>query len=954
MIIQTNKISPNLNDTNISVKENVSVPNAREGRFTNSIWDYTMDCTVQRETGKSSVYTEAQAKQLENREGEFPEDAGISPSAFINSCMTGEDIRDLDEEETPLEEYTSSQLERAVSRVKKQRTKKQEAVESEVDKEREEQETLERHLQEKAPATDENLSRLSHAVQMAEELADFSDTCMKFFIGSGRTVITPESIHGSVMAAGGEAVKEKNGGAATVSAPGDAFDQMEHQVREILDEGGVAVTDETLGIARLLYENNLPVTADNVKVYQALEELKNIAPSVLLERLADSMADGVFPENADLTKLSLEEAGELAENLISVDDSTLRETYTTEADFIRAKRRLEEVRLMMTAEAARTMTAKGISLDVSNLEEIVEELRMQEQQAMDDLLYENGIKVTEKHAQVMGDTLSYAEKVLAAPVEMLGATQPYFATQSLEELAETADEYTAQKLQQTYEAVGTEVRPDLGDRMSKAFQNVDDILQELNLEITGANERAVRILAYNQMPLTEENILNMKAYDSKVTTLMENMKPRVVAQLIKKQINPLDLTLEELDEKVQEISRESSASDDISFRKFLWKMDRQNALTPEERESMIGIYRLLDKVEKSDGAVIGQIVKEGRTLSFSSLLSATRSRRAAGLDVSVDDTFGGLEDTVAKGTSISDQIQAAYGTGLVTKLCKNLSPKVLRELQGEDMDFSLESLLEKCAAEGETDSEMSAYFEQAAEEIRAAAEDADGHLEQFLRELEMPDTLSNLAAARQMMGGKPGRYESLWTQEECDEICENLDNPDELDGIYEKIDRGHQEKLDKEKESDDITYDGIAALAKMAGSISFYQNLRQRQMYEIPIVTEEGVTNCHITIQNGAKQEKGTVEISMESEALGKVQATIKVNGRSVRAFVTAENRESMEKCRQILNEFEKDLEESGFTMDSESLVQGNRHSLHTGNTAEGAKNRDLYQIAKCFIVHVR
>lgn len=58
---------------------------------------------------------------------------------------------------------------------------------------------------------------------------------------------------------------------------------------------------------------------------------------------------------------------------------------------------------------------------------------------------------------------------------------------------------------------------------------------------------------------------------------------------------------------------------------------------------MIGIYRLIDKVEKSDGAVIGQLVKEGRELTFSSLLSAVRTRRAEGKEFTIDDDFGSLE-----------------------------------------------------------------------------------------------------------------------------------------------------------------------------------------------------------------------------------------------------------------------------------------------------------------------
>lgn len=941
-MIITNQISPNLNGMKPDEKTAMPVPNAREGKISNYIWDYTMDCTVHNEAGKSGVYTEAQAKQQDKETVELPDDGGISPSSFINSCMTGEDVKDLSEEETPLEEYTSSQVERAVSRVRKQRTKKQDAVEREVAKEQERQESLKRHLQDKAPLTPENLSRLSHAVEMAQDVSGFTQDSMKFFIATGRAVITPESIQAAAVSTGQPA-----GGAVSAE---EGFEQLETQVKGILADGGVEVTEEAIEVAKFLYENDLPVTAENVKIYQALEELKELDSETLLARIADNMSEGISPEKADLTKLSLDEAAELVQNLLDTDDDELHRTFATEADFVRAKRQLEEIRLVMTAEAARAVASKGIRLDIENLEKIVEELRVQERQLMENILEEADLPLTDENADIMKGTLTSAHQILSAPVEFLGVSRPLESTQTLQDLAQTAVSMTGEKLQQAYEAVGTQVRPDLGDRISKAFQSVDDILQELNLEQTAANERAVRILAYNRMPLTEENILDMKAYDSKVTTLMESLKPPVVAQLIKEKVNPLQMTMDELDEKVSDIQRENVAAEDISFRKYLWKMDRQHGLSKQERESMIGIYRLLDKVQKSDGAVIGQVIKEGKTLSFSSLLSATRSRRAAGMDVSVDETFGGLEQTIEKGTSISDQIQAAYGNTLVMKLRKNLSPKVLREEQENALDMSLEALLEKCVSESGTEEQMASYYEQLAEEMRALAEDADGQIEAFLKALDMPETMANMEAARQMLSGKPGRYEKLWKKEESERVLEEFDTPEELDDVYDEIDREHTEELAKEKESADITCDGIASLARMAGSISFYRNIRNRQMYDIPLVTEQGVTNCHVTIQDGETRQKGTVEITMTLESV-RIQASFRVNGNRVKGFVTAEQQEGIAPCKQLLAEFEKDLEEMGFTMDSESLVQGSRKSLRTGNRAEGTKNQDLYRIAKAFIV---
>ena len=964
MVIETNRISVASNGAESAKKISVPVPYARDGRISNDALDITMDCAVQKGTGNSSIYTEAEARQQNMESVELSADEGISPADFISRCMTGEDAKDLSGDETPLEEYTSSQLERAVSRVKEQRSEKQRAVEAQVSREREKEEAIEEaairnaagaSLSEKAqeqlqqsnlPVTPENVARLSHAAGMAAIGADgdsaapetFSQAAMKFFIGNELSV-TPENISGSIY--GGRSGETAFGG----EKPAEAFEGLEDQIAGILIQGGMTVTEKNTETAKWLYENNLPVTVENIRTCQSIEELKELDTDTLLARIADGMADGSVPEKADLTKLSVREA-----------EAVVRR-FETEADYISARRRLEETRLSMTVEAVRTMSEKGIKLDVSDLETIVKELREQEEQARQSLLQETGLEDAPDAGRTVSDTVQAARQVLAAPVELLAISSPLSEggeeLSTLGALSQSAEGLRAryEKAGQAYETVGTEVRRDLGDSMTKAFRNIDDILEDIGMERTAMNQRAVRILAYNQIPLTRENICEMKAHDARITSLMEHLKPPVVAELVKEGVNPLEISLDELNQKVAEISQKV-APEDISFRRFLWKLDHQGGLTNEERESMIGIYRLLDKIEKSDGAVIGQVVREGKELSLASLLSATRTRRAEGLDVQIDDAFGALEQVQAAGPSISEQIQAAYGASVASGLRRELSPKALRNLAGEAQEMSLEALLEACRDGGETETEMSEYYQQTAEMLRDAMEDSEGQIQRFLQALDRPDSAAERVLAQAYLANGGREFVSVWKKEESERIQEAFDEPEELDALYDEIDESHKASLEKNRERDDITYDGILSLARMANSISFYKNLRSREVYEVPIVTERGVTACNVTIQSGGGQ-KGTVEISMDSEELGRIQAAFRVNGTHVRGFVTADRAESLPACREILNEFEKDLEKNGFTMDSESLVQGNRNSSHTGNKSEGAKNRDLYRIAKCFIQNV-
>ena len=185
MDISTNRISLTFDDTERMEKKNVSVQDAKDGGISQIQVGATMDCSVQ-EAGKHHiVYTEAEAKQLQKQNMVPLDDAQMSPADFISRCMTGKDAKAVSEDGTPLEEYTSSQLERAVTRIKKERHEKQEAVEREVSKQREKDEAvsknaaqlavdgnvpdavIDRLLDSDLPVTEENVAKLSHAVDMA-------------------------------------------------------------------------------------------------------------------------------------------------------------------------------------------------------------------------------------------------------------------------------------------------------------------------------------------------------------------------------------------------------------------------------------------------------------------------------------------------------------------------------------------------------------------------------------------------------------------------------------------------------------------------------------------------------------------------------------------------------------------------------------------------------------------
>ena len=932
MDISANRISLTFDDTERMEKKNVSVQDAKDGGISQIQVGATMDCSVQ-EAGKHHiVYTEAEAKQLQKQNMVPLDDAQMSPADFISRCMTGKDAKAVSEDGTPLEEYTSSQLERAVTRIKKERHEKQEAVEREVSKQREKDEAvsknaaqlavdgnvpdavIDRLLDSDLPVTEENVS---HAVDMASEIRSFSDAAMKFFIDNENTILTPESVNAGVH---GAVEGEEN-----PSSEENDFSLVENQVRSRLEESGMEADDENMAAAKWLYEEDLPVTAENVALSSQVKELKETKDSVLAARIADQMAEGVQPEKANLVKLSVAEA-------------------------VRFKRRLAETQLTMTADAIRTMSEKGISIDVTKLEDVVEKLRAAEKEAYQSELFNADLPVTEENINTLKETSQAVKQVLSAPVEFMGYAFTQGVEDTLSSLSSKAEAFTASfdMVENRYESVGTEVRRDLGDSLTKAFSNIDTLLEEAGFETTARNERAVRALAYNQMPLTEENLVSVKEYDERVTTLMKSMKPEVVCELIRKGENPLEKTLDELQNDVNEILAQNDI-EDISFRKYLWKMDHTDGLTEDERETMIGVYRLLHQIEKSDGAAAAQVLNEGKELSLSSLLSAVRTRKKAGMDVSVDDSFGMEKEVIASKNSISEQIYAAYGQNIAADLMGKLSPQVLKEAMGGNEEISAEALLERC--EEAAIAEENTFYENEVRSVREAAAKSESEVINFLEALDLPATLSNLSLVQEFRQMGAGKWRDLWKEEDTDAVLDAMEEPDSLDDVFAEIEENMQKELVERRELDDITYDEITWQNQMSRLFTFHGAMRRCQVYEVPILTEFGITTCNITIQDGVEKEKGSIEIAMNSKEFGRLQASFKVKEKKVNGFVTVEDETSVSSCQERMDAFEKELEEIGFTMDGNTLITGQRTSLSVGNKEEGAKNQDLYRIARLFVV---
>ncbi len=63
------------------------------------------------------------------------------------------------------------------------------------------------------------------------------------------------------------------------------------------------------------------------------------------------------------------------------------------------------------------------------------------------------------------------------------------------------------------------------------------------------------------------------------------------------------------------------------------------------------------------------------------------------------------------------------------------------------------------------------------------------------------------------------------------------------------------------RESDDITYDEITWQNQMSRLFTFHGAMRRCQVYEVPILTEFGITTCNITIREGVEKKRAVLRL---------------------------------------------------------------------------------------------
>lgn len=724
------------------------------------------------------------------------------------------------------------------------------------------------------PLTPENVEELKTAWDLASSLQQPQDGEIGYLVDNE---LEPEIWNLYVAENSGAKVQQN-------TVPQELQDQMD----KVITDAGLPLNDENRQKARWLVGAGLPLTTDTL---QQLAELDTIAYPVsedtFAQAAASAVAEGKSPVHANLGQQ--ENIYEKAAGMVQEWFSDAK--WDTTAENLAARKQLEEIRLRMTAEVNVKLLQSDFSIDTAPMEQLIEALRKAEAEVADK--YFPGETDAVAKYETYTQTVQVTNELPGLPVSVLG---PY----SLEQKAsqETVAEFHSQgKALQTayteanerYETLMTAPRRDLGDSIRKAFSNVDDILTDMSLDKTPENQRAVRILAYNRMELTSENMEKVKEAGRQVTAVVEKLTPKNVLQMIRDGVNPLEKTFEELESFFAE-NPQSYEEETEEYSRFLYQLEQKKDITESERKAYIGIYRMVHQIEREDGAAVGAVVNTGAELQFSTLLAAARSRRTSHMDWKVSDDTGLTQEVRFSENNISEQISVG------------MAKEILAEVS-EDTES------------------RNAYYQECMQQMREAA-DTEPEAAQLLQKGEVNTSASNLLAAQVLLEdpaelfGDLQRYREKYNKEkemplatageepagaEASELWEQLDQQNFAEDYRAMLQDAVEETETNSIEQAENHLD-VKQLQLIHKQLHLAEKLQDKQEYFLPMYLGDRLAGVHLTMQQGSGEAQ-TVDIRVDAGE-EQLEAHLQVTGERVEGYLVGNTPEEVTKLEKTSDIF--------------------------------------------------
>lgn len=512
----------------------------------------------------------------------------------------------------------------------------------------------------------------------------------------------------------------KHKGGAAITRTDNTLKELESQIKQRLDLEGLAITNAILDISKFLIQNDIPLTKENIQKVSQLKDIKNQIKlqeiySLAIENMKqdkevtdipivqDELVSGAISKHdikildkkydqiiADLPKISEDDIktillynkpvtiDELRKNTdtspdistnsrVSDERSILLDGLSVDAETIKIKRQLAEIQLKLTKESASRLAGKGIDIDTQPLEQVIDSLKQVEKEIYESTLRMTDTPPTDENIAKMERIYDQVNKLLPTTYQAYHDIIQNKSDFTIDTVA-NANSAAISKMLDDIETFATVPSAKYGDSFRATLnREIEGVLQDLNIDTTEQNIKAAKILSKTEIDVTEENLTEVKIIDTKIESISNRLHPVIAANMVKDGLNPTEMHVDEVLSYIDKFG--DTYGDNLSDKiaKFILEMDDNKTLNPQERESMIAIYRLLNLAKKDESVAIGIALKSESELTLGNLMEASKyykrtAARREDVDISIGDDFGALEKLVTPQNSIRQILSSSQST----------------------------------------------------------------------------------------------------------------------------------------------------------------------------------------------------------------------------------------------------------------------------------------------------
>ncbi len=929
----------------------------------------------------------------------------------VSSRMTEEDMETLSKEGFPIGEMTVEQLEAAMERIKLQKEMTSVAMENQVEQINSDRQAIidqaikmlsgnpkaemiaEKLIKANIPVTQANLEKVAVAIEKANGGVKLTPTECEYMVRN-KLLPTLENVAMARSAAQSYQKKEH-----TLTA--EAWAQLEPKVTHMLFQAGLRNNKDMINAAQTFIKRDIPLTTDNLKNYSLLAGIR-LSEEDILTKAVDALSVGQEPKSANLLSSTAKEVRQIMRKtagvttqaidyaaakrtmeLAATDGNTVdlslgdltaaqelldsnstemeiqnfAETSAAQAASIRARRQLEEIRAKMTYAAGYRLAKEGIRIDAVSMNKLIDNLRTLENRFFSSFFTQAGMATSAEGMELLKDTSRKLEEIKNMPAPLIVDTMDTGSKITLNELHERGMHPAYRHYNENFERVMTSPDKRFGDTIQKAFEHTDSLLQNIGLEANAVNRRAVRMLGYNSVEVTAENVQKVTEYDTKLQEVLKELHPAVTVRMIRDGLNPLEQSIEDLSAKIAQIKEEEGINTEDNYSIFLINLEKKKEITPEERKAYIGVYRALHQLGGSEEEALGGVYRNGQELTLQNLLTAVRSGRAQGMDAYINETFRTAASASNDKALIEDQIKAGimgakFGKG--AEALNNLAEKV-------------DNTISECA------NDHSEVVKDQLTTVRTLATEGQ-NATRFLEDYNILTTVENLEAAKNLLANDTTifkewkKFKLMQTGEEpiLPDFTESMEDKQTMQTAYQQF----MNETGKMKEA--LTKDSILnkqetkSIKKMNVGIRFMNRLSKREYYQIPVDTGMDIVNMKVTILEKG-EEKAKVMAEIPTLNLGKISCEATIQDNKLKCFISADTREGTQALKERQMNLFATLAQNGIQVGSifygteevtpaaySYQTEGIYKDAQGSDEIQMADNKWLYRIAKSLVVHVR